>query len=165
MYVTDTSDKVKVWFIGSLRTTYSPLLTHTLVPLIYSIVYVQHTNETGSYHLVGCDLVRFILLKRFHCEACVKLRVQVIETPLLINQLVKKVFCQSEHQSTHLIRERWRTHTSNKPCKEVVSASLRSLLWGEASRQEKVVLVTYCLECFFWVITTVTISFTVIPLI
>lgn len=106
MYVTDTSDKVKVWFIGSLRTTYSPLLTHTLVPLIYSIVYVQHTNETGSYHLVGCDLVRFILLKRFHCEACVKLRVQVIETPLLINQLVKKVFCQSEHQSTHLIRER-----------------------------------------------------------
>lgn len=106
MYVTDTSDKVKVWFIGSLRTTYSPLLTHTLVPLIYSIVYVQHTNETGSYHLIGCDLVTFILLKRFHCEPCVKLRVQVIETPLLINQLVKKVFCQSEHQSTHLIRER-----------------------------------------------------------
>lgn len=72
---------------------------HTLVPLIYSIIYVQLTNETGSYHLISCDLVRFILLKKFHCEANVKLRVQVIDTPLLINKLIKNFFCQSEHAS------------------------------------------------------------------
>lgn len=105
MYVTDSSDNVKVCFFGNLRTLYSPLITHTLFPLIYSFVYVQHINETGSYHLIGCDLLRFILLKKCHCEANVKLRVQLIETLLLMNKVVKN-FSQSEHQSTLLVRER-----------------------------------------------------------